>query len=257
MKITNRILTLAALLCFSQNALAKTNTTVSQSIWALSHQAPSDIVDHVQSLYDLMNGTFALPDHFGPGARIVGVYLTNSTDDIPDAEYRQAASSSGIGGLDKRYTETIKSYTCTDPPEFANRLVTYQQQKFIAGKLCTWVSQVSPYAYGVVAVKITNLMCGSGGTFTCNAFYSVAHTAAGSYIGPGIQAMCAPSYSRLIAACEEKGGVIDVEIDQTEAVFQVEGYANSEEDDSCSSTSTSLCTTYTCHGNCNPGGGTP
>lgn len=119
------------------------------------------------------------------------------------------------------------------------------------------VSQVWPYAYGVVAIMITNLMCGSGGTFTCNAFYSVAHTAAGSYIGPGIQTMCAKSYSSLIAACEEKGGVIDVEIDQTEAIFQVEGYANSEEDDSCSSTSTSLCTTYTCHGDCNPGGGTP
>ncbi|KAJ5168093.1 uncharacterized protein N7482_003687 [Penicillium canariense] len=233
------------------------NSTASQSIWALSHHSPSDTVGHVQSLYNLMNGTFALPDYFGSGARIVGVYLTNTTDDLPYAEYREAGNSSDISGLDKRYTETITGHTCTNPPHFANRLVTYEQQKFIAGKLCTWVSKVSPYAYGVVAVKITNLMCGEGGTFTCNAFYSIAHTAAGSYIGPGIQAMCAESYSSLIAACDEKGGVMDVKIDQTDAIFQVEGYANSEEDDSCSSTSTSLCATYTCHGNCNPGGGTP
>lgn len=82
----------------------------------------------------------------------------------------------------------------------------------------------------------------------------VTHTAAGSYIGLGNQAMCAKSYSILIAACEEKGAVIDVKIDQTDDIFC---YANSEEDNSCSSPSTSQCTTYTCCGNCNPGGGTP
>lgn len=140
MKITNIVFSIAALLSLSQNVIAKsnTNTTATQSIWALSHQSPSDTVGHVQSLYDLMNGTFALPEHFGPRARIVGVYLTNSTDDIPYAEYRQVADSSDISGLDRRYTETITSHTCTDPPQFQNRLVTYQQQKFIAGKLCTW-----------------------------------------------------------------------------------------------------------------------
>jgi hypothetical protein len=104
----------------------------------------------------------------------------------------------------------------------------------------------------MVFIKISDLRCGEGGTFTCNAFYSVAHPAVGGYIDPGIQAMCAPSYTVLMNACEKKGGYVDVEITQTEAVFQVEGYTNSEEDDSCSSSSTSLYNTYACHGNCNP-----
>jgi hypothetical protein len=107
--------------------------------------------------------------------------------------------------------------------------------------------------YGVVSIKISNLRCGEGSTFTCNAFYSVAHTAGGSFISQGIQAMCAPSYTSLMNACEKKDSYVDVEITQTEAVFQVEGYANSEEDDFCSSSSTSLCNTYTCHGDRNAG----
>lgn len=257
MKTLNFIPPIAILLSLSRSAFAGTDYTTDQSIWALSHQAPTEVVGHVQSLYDLMDGTFALPsDHFGPEARIAGVYLTNTTDDIPDAKHWQAGYSDTVG-LDKRYSETITAHTCTNPPEFENRLFTYEQQKFIAGKLCTWVSKVSPYAYGVVSIKITELMCGSGGTFRCSAYFSVMHTAAGSYIGPGIQAMCAPSYSALMRACGEKGGVVDVKVDQTDANFRVEGYANSAEDDHCSSTSTSLCTTYTCHGNCNPGGGVP
>jgi hypothetical protein len=44
-------------------------------------------------------------------------------------------------------------------------------------------------------------------------------------------------------ACKKKGGYVDVEIEQTEAVFQVEEYADSEEDDSSSRSSASLCNT--------------
>ncbi|KAF3391339.1 hypothetical protein F1880_007475 [Penicillium rolfsii] len=129
-----------------------------QSIWTLSHQSPSDTVGYVQSLCDLMNGTFALPEHFIPQFRIGGVQLTNSTEDIPYAEYRQVEDSSDVSGLDRRYTETITSHTCADPREFQNILITHQQQEFIAVRLCTWVFQVSPYVYGVVAIEITNLM---------------------------------------------------------------------------------------------------
>jgi hypothetical protein len=124
-----------------------------------------------------MDGTFALPTSFGSEARVSGLYLTNSTEDIPYADYRSSSHlETNVVGLDKRYTETVTQHSCTNPPQFQNRLVTYEQQKFIAGKLCTWISNVSPYAYGVMAIKISNVMCGAGGSFRCNAFFSIVHT---------------------------------------------------------------------------------
>ncbi|KAL4895594.1 hypothetical protein BDV59DRAFT_199593 [Aspergillus ambiguus] len=62
-----------------------------------------------------------------------------------------------------------------------------------------------------MAVKITNVMCGSGGSFRCKAFFSIVHAKIGGTIGSGIQAMCTPSYKALWAS------------------FQVEEYANSAE----------------------------
>jgi hypothetical protein len=46
-----------------------------------------------------------------------------------------------------------------------------EAQKYITGKLCTWVSKVSPYAYEIGAMQITELRCGASGTFTYNAFF--------------------------------------------------------------------------------------
>ncbi|KAJ5727464.1 hypothetical protein N7493_005284 [Penicillium malachiteum] len=113
------------------------------------------------------------------------------------------------------------------PPQFTNRLISYKNQVKIAGVYCDWVANLSPYVYSIAAIKITNVACGANGDLVCTGFWGIVHTAAGSYIGPGIKAMCAESYDSLVNACDKKGGLEKVKIIQTGKSFGVYGFANS------------------------------
>ncbi|KAJ5762015.1 uncharacterized protein N7511_005397 [Penicillium nucicola] len=247
----------ALALLFSVPALAVDTSNSTQQIFVTSHKPVLDVTKDVQALYDLRNHTFDLPEHFGPNARISHIYLTNTTDDFPLADFFDTGSSTSLTTIKKRYSETVTTRTCLSPPQYDNRLITYQQQVFIAGELCDFVANVSPYFYTFVGMKIQNLACGEDFGYTCTGFWGIANTAAGAYIGPGIKAMCKKSYDSLIAACDEKGGYETVKIKQTGKSFEVFGYANSEESESCTSVGRTTCEVYRCDGDCNPGGGTP
>ncbi|CAI7643697.1 unnamed protein product [Penicillium bialowiezense] len=242
------------LLSLGLPAFAGINNGTTQTVTVVSHRPPSDVVVDVQALYNMRNRTFALPDHFGPNAHISHVFLTNSTDDFPNPEFRDFGNSSISAGtsLGRRYSETVQTRTCSNPPQYADRLITYEQQVFISGELCDFVATVSPYFYTFVGMKIQNLACGEDFSYVCTGFWGIANTAGGAYIGPGIKAMCKPSYDSLMEACDEKGGYEKVKIKQT--VF---GFANSEESESCTSVGRTTCEIYKCDGDCNPGGGVP
>ncbi|KAJ5898158.1 hypothetical protein N7504_008446 [Penicillium tannophilum] len=184
--------------------------------------------------------------------------MSNSTDNLP-SEFQITGNSSTQTSLTSRsrYSEKIRSTTCTNPPDFGNRLITYEQQVFIAGEMCNFAASLTPYVYSLAAIKVVNLACGENFDYVCTGFWALVNTAAGAYLGDGIIAMCEPSYDSLIAACGEKGGSEEVKIKQTGKSFHVRGYANSEMSLSCTSTGRDTCETLTCDGQCDPNGGTP
>ncbi|KAJ5650548.1 uncharacterized protein N7484_004271 [Penicillium longicatenatum] len=248
MKFSSSLAFAATILSLISPILANYNEIAIKNITVLTHRSAADVAPDVQALFDTMNGTFALPDYFGPDAYVSEIYLTNSTDDLPDGDFLNFGNSftSTGTGLGKRYTEKVKSHSCTNPPQFADRLISYETQVKIAGKYCDWLADVSPYVYSLVAMKITKMRCGVDGSFVCTGFWGVAHTAAGSYIGPGIKAMCKPAYESLMKACDEKGGFEKVEITQTGKSFEVYSFANSEETETCSTAGKVICKVYNC-----------
>lgn len=257
MMLVNSFSSVAFILSLGLPVLATTNQT--ETIQVSTNQPLPHVVGDVQAWYDIRNKTFALPAHFGPGAHISQLYMSNSTDDIP-SEFQVSGNSSSTGsGLisRSRYSEKIRSTTCTNPPDFGNRLITYEQQVFIAGEMCNFLATISPYIYTFVGMKVQNLACGTDFSYTCTGFWGITNTAAGAYIGDGIIAMCEDSYDSLIAACGEKGGAEEVKIKQTGKSFWVKGYANSDLTTTCTSVGRTTCETLTCDGQCDPNGGTP
>ncbi|CAI7586285.1 unnamed protein product [Penicillium glandicola] len=240
--------TSAVLLSLGSAVLAGTNNGTNQTITVVSHRPQSDVTVDVQALYNMRNGTFALPAHFGPNAYISHLFLTNSTDDFdfPNSEFRELGnlSTSVETNLGKRYSETVTNRKCTSPPEYSDRLITYEQQVYIAGEFCDFVATVSPYFYTFVGMKFQNLACGEDFSYVCTGFWGIANTAAGAYVGPGIKAMCKPSYDKLIAACGEDGGIEKIKIKQTGKSFEVFGIANSAESESCTSVGRKTCEVY-------------
>ncbi|KAJ5637409.1 hypothetical protein N7490_007288 [Penicillium lividum] len=97
-----------------------------------------------------MDGTFALPDYFGPNAYVSHIYLTNSTDDLPDIDFLKFGNSSTSTetGLGKRYTEKVKSHTYTAPPQFADRIISYETQVKISAFANTCDQFVASYSTG-------------------------------------------------------------------------------------------------------------
>ncbi|KAJ5777230.1 hypothetical protein N7520_000476 [Penicillium odoratum] len=87
---------------------------------------------------------------------------------------------------------------------------------------------------------------GVDGSFVCTSFGVIAHTAAGSYIRPGIKAMCKLSYDSLMKACDENGGYERVKIPQTGKSFEVYGFANSKETETCTTDGRTICKVYDC-----------
>ncbi|GFF90775.1 hypothetical protein IFM47457_08610 [Aspergillus lentulus] len=259
MKTFSLLASIAVLLALGQQILASTNTTSNETIWVRSHLPPSHLTSHVQSIYDNLGGTFALPSYFGPGAHISGLILSNSTDDLPLAAYRQSGNSSlSIGNsplsLDKRAAIKPISVTCTDPPEFANRLVSFNAQVFMNGVFCDWVVALTPYSVAVVGLVFSNLQCGNNNQYLCQGLWTVGAVKAGDTIGTGIQNLCAEGMESLANACFQTGGSQVVEVTATGVDFQMEGYANSATEETCAgTTSGDLCSSYTCTGQCNPG----
>lgn len=99
-------------------------------------------------------------------------------------------------------------------------------------------------------MKISKMACGVDSSLVCTGFWGIANTAAGSYLGPGIKAMCKPSYDSLMAACDEKGGYEKVKVKQTGKSFEVFGYANSEESETCTTVGRTTCEIYQCDDEC-------
>ncbi|KAJ5559555.1 hypothetical protein N7513_001954 [Penicillium frequentans] len=238
MMLVNSFSSVAFILSLGLPVLATTNQT--ETIQVSTNQPLPHVVGDVQAWYDIRNKTFALPAHFGPGAHISQLYMSNSTDDIPSEFQRE----NQVDHLHKS-------------PDFGNRLITYEQQVFIAGEMCNFLATISPYIYTFVGMKVQNLACGTDFSYTCTGFWGITNTAAGAYIGDGIIAMCEDSYDSLIAACGEKGGAEEVKIKQTGKSFWVKGYANSDLTTTCTSVGRTTCETLTCDGQCDPNGGTP
>ncbi|KAJ5701265.1 hypothetical protein N7488_008813 [Penicillium malachiteum] len=93
----------------------------------------------VQSLYDSLNGTFALPeDLFGPGAHISGLTFSNSSDsmdfldqfNINVTSLAAAANTSSSLGKRATYTEKVKTVECMDSPRVRSPLVVLQFADF-------------------------------------------------------------------------------------------------------------------------------
>lgn len=248
MKFSSSLAFAATTLSLISPILADYNEIAFSNITVVTHRGAADVAPDVQALFNAMNGTFALPEHFGPDAYVSHVYMLNSTDGLLDMDFLNFGNSSTSieTGLRKRYSEKVTTTTCTDPPQFANRLISYKNQVKIAGTYCNWLANVSPYVYSFAAIKFTNVVCGANGDLVCTGFWGIVHTAAGSYVGPGIKAMCAESYDSLMNACDEKGGYEKVKITQTGKSFKVYGIANSEESETCSSAGRTICKTYDC-----------
>lgn len=208
---------------------------------------------HVQTLYDLLGGTFTLPIEGanGQNVTVTGVHMVKGNGTAAQLDTR---------GLDTRAPKyTVSGVECTNPPTNLDRLLTLNQRRFFSGKFCKFLTTATPGTYALVAVKFSNVVCGRGGSFTCQGVWAVSSAIAGQYIGPGIQANCDAYNANLDNECGEKGGTQTVSIDGG-SKFLDEAYATSEKGTFCHSDPNpggQDCGTYTCNGNCNPGGGTP
>lgn len=223
----------------------------------------------VQNLYNVLEGTFDLdPNIFGSGSRISHVSFSNSTDDILRPGFVRYGNvtlspnvpeSEGSTSLDKRAAIKYNTRTCANPPQFEDRLITYQQQIFLTTKFCNWVAGLAPYGVGIVSMYATGMMCGENFRYICSGVITIISTKVGGTIGPLIQERCDTAYDALINACGETGGQQQVTMSENGAKFIMEEFATTEDIAECGgATADEQCSTYDCStGQCYPGGGVP
>ncbi|KAK5124627.1 hypothetical protein LTR85_001340 [Meristemomyces frigidus] len=208
---------------------------------------------HVQMLYDMLGGTFILPFEGANGQNltITGMHMIKGNGTAEQLEDRS---------LDIRApTFTVSHHTCANPPNNLDRLLTIDQRKFIDGKFCTFVANAQPVQWSLIGLTVSNLLCGQNFKYVCQGIWTVSSAIAGQYIGPGLQANCDASVAEIESECGERGGSQTVSISGGSS-FLEEAFATQETGTACtpeSGAGGNDCTTYTCNGNCNPGGGTP
>ncbi|KAJ5546094.1 hypothetical protein N7494_003679 [Penicillium frequentans] len=245
-------------LASAKTAIAPSGTNASttpEKIWIRTYQ-DINTTSHVQALYDAMGGTFALPSDFGPEAHLSGIIFSNSTDNFPRPEWAQSGDVSGNTSLslDKRWTGKVYSHECTDPPDWSNRLFSYNAQLYMNGVLCDRALKVAPYAWGGIALIFSKVQCGERLQYLCEGIWTILGVAASDNVGPGIKSLCAEGMASLASYCYEKGGSMKVKVDQTGSLFEFGGYCNSKTTESCETISSDdKCETIVCSGQCNPG----
>lgn len=213
--------------------------------------------DIVQNLYKKL-GTFNLDEQlFGPDARLSELIISNSTDDhqpafpVPFDSDSLDDTEDDLPLLRRAPRYTVKTRKCTDPPEFENKLISYEQQKWLTGYFCDWVADISPYAVSIAGMKVTGLICGERLTYRCNGVLTILGTTAGKKIGPGIKRLCQPSYDALISACEKTGGQQTVKVKKSGSDFIMEEITSTDDGNPCPfNDDNAVCTLYECNGDC-------
>lgn len=104
---------------------------------------------------------------------------------------------------------------------------------------------------------VSDVACGENFAYLCSGVITVGSTAAGVYIGPLWQAACTASYDAITAECGDDGGAVDVTT-TAPATFAVDMYVTTDSVAGlCTDDSDITCYSYTCDGQCNPGGAVP
>lgn len=210
---------------------------------------------HIDALLEAFDGNLTLPHDLGFGGAFISGLVFNHPGNV--SSLFGSSSSTHGGHVVARALYTTSDVVCTDPPTYGDRLLTVQQQAFINGKFCTFLGTVEPNTSFFVGLTIGNLKCGVNFKFVCQGVVGVSTLVNGKYIGPGIQTNCQAALADLVTACGEDGGSEQVTITSTGSEFLVESFASTDIANVCTSSSTEQCSTYTCDGDCNPGGSVP
>ncbi|OJJ45177.1 hypothetical protein ASPZODRAFT_2111111 [Penicilliopsis zonata CBS 506.65] len=211
-----------------------------------------------QRMYDIMGGTFNLPDDvFGSEAHVSALVFANSTDELAwlhgiTPNGTDWTSSSDTSSLEERgYTEKIKIIECADPPEDEYRLLSYASERWVWEVTCAYIEATTAAGASLIGVVLSKIECGADLEQLCEAFFAVTIAEAGYYIGAGARDKCTETKEAILAKCYRRGGVAEIEIVQTEKTFMYYGVATKGDTTTIDcDVSGRHCKKITCDGQC-------
>ena len=212
--------------------------------------------DLINSIYQSFGGTFKLS-----GSGVKGFENASISALLFDADmasiFPNISAFNPIRSLDssssRRAAVVYQSDYCYTPGQYSYRLFTVAQQEFISGIACNAVAITAPYTASVITLVASNVLCGANFGYVCSVPITLMGTAVGTTIGPLIQSACTETFDAITEKCGEDGGYLAATT-TAPATFEAIMYATSAAPPSCTGYD---CYTYTCNGNCDPGGSRP
>lgn len=169
-------------------------------------------VDLIQSMYDILGGTFNLSRHNIEGFE--GAIMSGLLFDYEPnySLFYNGTMRSSSSGLSERAPITYSIPSCLDaddgPSDDGSWLLSNAQQSFILNIFCKHVAAVQGGVWGSIGAVIGNVACGPGWKRTCNVVIAFTTGVAGAKIGPLMQKNCKLTYEMIEFGCMEKGGSV-------------------------------------------------